>query len=1254
MIQPLAIHCHFSRLEVANVTMASAASPSQRDIRRQVGEAASTGDWTDVIQVMEQGQLQDSQKAELIAEVCQHPDTGQATQRLLAVGGGHVTDQALTQLVSGGLWTAVLRLLRAAGDDHPAWTVAGVRVDKELLHAVAEARWSDLTPFLKDRTLSSLGQQRWAVQAVCTRATQRDIILYILPACVDSLLDCFLERLVSRGLWWAVGTLLALQPPVSVAERQRAIQQGVQEATTWEISDFLLPHFDEDLWLLAVPYMLQRKLWWALAKALHGNEHVFTHSVLSTWETAHLESLMAHLVSQNQWDGVQELLYVADQKQSWALGQTNVGSMLLWLVAKQLWDEVCDMISDVGQFQRVMEYRHDLYQERHPMAVTQNVDPSQRAWALRQLCQSAEEGLITHKALTLCTGHEVADVLGHLVNRDFMELAAQLLCRVVSETVLNWTTGDDTETHFWDLVFHCYDVKDKCELYTNVRLNGGRYSFTVRPMSIFDFPTLMDRHSASPPAAARFCNVLCESVLMTVFFTLFCKQGTVTDSEAASDQATSVALNISLAAFVGGIINLDRSQIGLDTMLPVLHRLCVEFGPMAHDNDRNPLFKLHFMETILQTCSNQGKWLLCTDTILLILTCVPVVPSIQRAALTHMMRAERWDVISIADLSYVGEQLRRQLLSSAVKLKQWSVVKQWLHSTVYNDQRSWILKKAEKADQTDIVLLLTEQERPRVTSDTDCQERSLKEMVKQQQWAECRQLIELTVHMQQSQKEEPQSTEQTDQVERVQQCVSALPQLMEENQWLLVAKVLELPVDDAVRRQVMSQAMERGEGSVVSQCLSTMQQQLSDTERDVIFQQAVVTHVLQAVKPLVEEKDVTGLRHRDIALLEAMEQCQWDVVDHCLQHGAVVNMRDEEGRSFMQKLLQGKWQAVEELAKRGYEFPSSDEDGKSLLYKAIEAKQWKAVKALIKQNGDIHQLTATFDVMSNRCEISTPLTLLSTQQEEIIDYISAYSPRVRETNHRGETILHNACYSSLISSLHTLLARGLNPAAVTTHGHSVLSYAVAGIQPQKTLAECIRLGLSTHQPCLTDLERTLADDRHRGAGVVTDVDASRGQGDSENTDRLMMASPILMAVVHGFRVVTQMLYESGACVYRDLFTMQAQLHHMEDPDYKEHFREQLRKFQKEIDWIEGDDEYRYSLPADGVELFNPPGKLINKCARYLLDVSSSPRSLKSTCRLVISHCLKPDPSRITDIQLPVYDSLKRYLMFDDLVNLPPD
>ena len=1242
--------------------MASSPSLFQYDPNRKVSEAAASGDWTDVNQLIEQGQLQDSQKAELIAEVCQHADTGQATQRLLAVGGGHVTDQALTQLVSRGLWTAVLRLLRAAGDDRPTWTVAGVRVDKELLHAVAEARWSDLTPFLKDRTLSSLGQQRWAVQVVCTRATQRDIILYILPSCADSLLDCVLEQLVSRGLWWAVGTLLTLQPPVSFAARQRAIQQGVQEATTWEISDFLLPHLDDDLWPLVIPHLLQRQLWWTMAKLLHISVQVFSHHFLPRCKTAHLDYLMTHLVSQNQWEGVKKLLYVAGEKQYWAVGHTNVGSTLLYLVAKRDWYRVSSMLDDAAYFQQMTGMYCDLSQRtanRARMGMTQTPDPSQHAWALQQLCQRADEMQIMAAALPVCMGSEVADILRQLVKRDFINAAARLLCEFVVETLVNWAGENEMEAHFWDLVYCHYELKDVCQLNTHVQTHKGfctsmklQPKFCSSPFDIF---------SSLQSFANRLCSILYESVLTVLSSILFLKQSALYRSHAAYAQAKSEASKIFRETLSAAYKHsLNKSVIRLDSLSPYIRLDSVtgyetEFSPMPLESVRSPLFTLHFVKAIIQGCYSQKQWLPCIDSVLAIVTCVPLAPVIQSAALTLMLREKKWDVISMADLSHVEEQVRRRLLTAAVKQKQWSVVKRWLRFTVYNDQQNWILRKAEKADQTDIVLLLTEQERPRVTSDTDCQERSLEEMMKHQLWAECRQLIEVTVNMQQSQEEEPQSTEQTDQAERVQQCVSALPQLMEGNQWLLVAKVLELPVDDAVRRQVMSQAMERGEGSVVSQCLRTMQQQLSDTERDAIFQQAVVTHVLQAVKPLVEEKDVTGLRHRDTALLEGIEQCQWDVVDHCLMHGADINMHDNEGKTLMQKLDSGKWEAVEELTKRGCELLPSERFDQSVLHRAILVSQWKTAKVLIKHGGDIHDGACDAGELFTEVGMSiTPLQMLcENQQWEMIEFAATWSPRIREANLKGETILHTVCLYSCTSALHTLLERGVNPAAVTTHGHSALSYAVMGTQPQKTLSECIKLGLSTHQPCLTDLVHTHTDCQHGADGVFADVYVCGGVEDLENVDRHTMSLPTLLSVMRGLLVVTQMLYESGACVHRDLFTMQAQLNHMADPNAQDQHYKQLCNFQREREWI----GCCYGYGFDGEEEIHSSSrvKLINKCARYVLDVSSSPRSLKSTCRLVISRCLKPGPSRVTDIhQLPVYDSLKQYLMFDDLVNLPPD
>ena len=118
---------------------------------------------------------------------------------------------------------------------------------------------------------------------------------------------------------------------------------------------------------------------------------------------------------------------------------------------------------------------------------------------------------------------------------------------------------------------------------------------------------------------------------------------------------------------------------------------------------------------------------------------------------------------------------------------------------------------------------------------------------------------------------------------------------MKMNQWTLVARVTDYDVDDVVRREVLQRAMERRQGSVVWQCIVNMRDRPTVEEREELFLQSFNCEVWQAVKPLVEERAGAGITHRDTALLEAIEQHQGDVVDHCQPHRADINMRDADG-----------------------------------------------------------------------------------------------------------------------------------------------------------------------------------------------------------------------------------------------------------------------------------------------------------------------------------------------------------------------
>ena len=198
-------------------------------------------------------------------------------------------------------------------------------------------------------------------------------------------------------------------------------------------------------------------------------------------------------------------------------------------------------------------------------------------------------------------------------------------------------------------------------------------------------------------------------------------------------------------------------------------------------------------------------------------------------------------------------------------------------------------------------------------------------MVKQRQWGVCMVLLEQGVS--------------------VELCLTALPELMDMDQWTLVARVMMYDVDDAVRRRVMQRAMERKQGTVVWQYVITMHgDQLSVEERKELFREALSREVLQAIKPLIEVKDVIGIQHCNTVLPEAAEQHQWDVVDHCQLHHADIDMKDAEGHTPMHRAARKEdWEAVKALTKRGADTSLLDCDGRSVLHRAVASNSFYVV-----------------------------------------------------------------------------------------------------------------------------------------------------------------------------------------------------------------------------------------------------------------------------------------------------------------------
>ncbi|KAK7471773.1 hypothetical protein BaRGS_00035595 [Batillaria attramentaria] len=439
---------------------------------------------------------------------------------------------------------------------------------------------------------------------------------------------------------------------------------------------------------------------------------------------------------------------------------------------------------------------------------------------------------------------------------------------------------------------------------------------------------------------------------------------------------------------------------------------------------------------------------------------------------------------------------------------------------------------------------------------------------------------------------------------------TSLPILIEERQWILVARIMETTLNDDEKREVIQEALKDEEGSVVAYGLHLAGCRVFTVEeRDDMFAMFLKSRMWWAVKIMVEEKDEAGQKHRNNALISAMRKQRWDVVDHCLQHGVNLNMWGETGDPLLHQLAgKGEWQQVEGLLSRGADQLVLDSENRSLLHLAVDDalennhryimkdEVWDRVKMMVEFQADINQP----DPQGN-----TPLYELirtsSSQadgghhQAKIIDCALLWGRNVAEkVTYRGKTALHTVCEAGLWDSMRYIVARGGDPLTVTVEGKTVLRVAAENKECSRELvAECIKMGLSTHQPAITDQYRVES------------------------------ASPMYQALANEDIVLVRMLYESGACVNKELYFL------------NENFRTLF------LPQITGRVLYRYK-------------KARLQYIPFLRMIASTPRSLQSICRLVISHSIgvaKPRKREREVKSLPILSkAMKSYVLFADILH----
>ncbi|KAK7481772.1 hypothetical protein BaRGS_00027020 [Batillaria attramentaria] len=545
--------------------------------------------------------------------------------------------------------------------------------------------------------------------------------------------------------------------------------------------------------------------------------------------------------------------------------------------------------------------------------------------------------------------------------------------------------------------------------------------------------------------------------------------------------------------------------------------------------------------------------------------------------------------------------------------KNWYAVLCKVFQNATEEKVKMTLQHAIQHDAWHVVMQLV-----RLGMDTAQRDSLFSEVIRRRQWCVGRALLERGVSVELSR--------------------AALPQLMVADQWILVARVMELSLDDTERRRVMQAALDKKEGSVVAHGISVMEGRLSVEEREVMYDQALSQGVWQAVKRLVEEKDDTGMAQSDKALVAAVEQHRWDMVDHCDKHGADINKRDAEGDTLLHKNTRREdWDRVEGLLHHGADTNLSDSEGYSAFHNVVESAvrysddtaTWDTVNTFVKFHGDIslpdpRGQTPLRKIISDSGDYRRKSRVY---RGDILDCALTWGGNVDWTeNYKGKTALHVLCQAGLWDSMRYIVARGGDPLAVTDDGKTSLIVAVEyhmeipdgykrryGFKEgerkwkaevwgcrQKLVAEFIKMGISTHQPHVTDRYRSTS------------------------------SSPVYISIEKRDIVVLHMVYESGACSHRELHRV---LHETPSSpgcpsDGSLYYEEHFVKHQKEKT------QFR-------------------RCISYINNIACNPRSLKSLCRLVISHHIgiwTPRRRQRRVNQLPLPDPMKDYVMFSDLVD----
>ncbi|PVD33484.1 hypothetical protein C0Q70_04740 [Pomacea canaliculata] len=332
------------------------------------------------------------------------------------------------------------------------------------------------------------------------------------------------------------------------------------------------------------------------------------------------------------------------------------------------------------------------------------------------------------------------------------------------------------------------------------------------------------------------------------------------------------------------------------------------------------------------------------------------------------------------------------------------------------------------------------------------------------------------------------------------------------------------------------------------------------------------------------------------AILALLPRCEVKIGDNVLLTGTqylheLAKQKDiceEKLRSFTKCLLEHDLN-INEL----------DSDYNSPLILAAKQQNWNYVVVLLQHGAEakvnVDNQSLLHFVIANHRDIPhvTLTSLLDAMQGRGIDFNSL--------DYEGKTILFTTeVYSSISSGqdpsgslFRMLVNRGANPLAADSEGHSLLRFALDVNEDFELnlLKFLVQTGITTYQPALTEAARTRM---AVSASVYSTPSPTQAAFKVEDVQAL------------------KLLVESGASNNRELFELSL-------------------KYEKKI--------------------VTNKTRVKTEMMDILKHAASQPRSLKSLCRLTVSHALGCGTRREEKVTcLPVPQRLQQYILFHDILS----